>query len=245
VELHSVGLTNKPAIPAMEALAASDRLQEQEMEYEIMPQDEGEQGQSGGTANALLAQLATMLEVSADASASNMLRAIIRKVQELLGKPAETEDAEVASSVRELLGLEADAGKSEVLLAMRLSESTELQSMREAEAVRLAEAQVDRYVEQNKLNPNDKPAMEAAHSLARENPERLDALMANAPPYVMPGRTIPPTSRQRLIMQAERAYRNDAAMQKTCDARAAIGLALREAGMEGLSEDEAREYVRA
>jgi len=242
--LHSIGLTNKPAIPAMEALAASNRLQE--TEYELMPQDEGTEGQGGGTANALLGQLATMLEVPADASAGNMLRGIIEAVKKILGKES-GEDSEVASSVRELLGLEADASKSEVLLAMKMQESTELQSMREGEATRLATEHVHKYMAEGKLNPNDKPVMEAALSLARENPERLDALMANAVPNPPPGKTTAPPryGRHRTITQAVRQYRDDAQMQKSCSEEAAVALALREAGLSPLSEDESRELVTA
>jgi len=244
VELHSVGLTNKPAIAGMDALAASNRLSK-ETETEIMPQQATE-GQGGVTADALLGQLAGLVGLEPKGDILEVLKQIIGKVKTLVGQGSDADSA-VASSVRELLGLEPDASKSEVILAMKMQESTELQSMREAEAIRLAEAHVHKYVEENKLNPNDKPAMEAAHSLSRENPERLDALMANAKPYATPGKTEAPPryGRHRTIANAVRDYNRDPAMQKTCDVRAAIGLALREAGMVPLSDDEAREYVTA
>ena len=170
----------------------------------------------------------------------------------LEGKDADTDadtDAEVASSVRDLLGLKSDAGKHEILLAMRVGDTpgvaAELTAMREADADRIAQGRVDQCVKDNKINPNDEVAMSAALGLAREHPERFDALMASYMPHVAPGRTVGPSrdARSVLILKAAADYRKDETMAAACSAEAAINLALREAGMQALSDDELRQYV--
>jgi len=103
------------------------------------------------------------------------------------------------------------------------------------------------YVAKGVLN-KDTPTGEADYAdflaLAEVNPElckrTLDMRVTLLPPQ---GRTTAPSKRQMVILEAAQDYRGDPQMQKTCSCEAAINLALREAGMQTLSEQEAREYV--
>jgi phage I-like protein len=251
VALHSVGLTNVPAIPAMDRLAAKNTPTEEQ----VMADDKPSDGMNDSERAAfdlqveLLTKIKKVLDMDGDPSPQAVLEAALEKLESLLGegKEDEQENRAIVAAVRERLGLTDDAGKAEIILCMTTRDTgnaaTELAVMREAEADRVAKERVDKYVKGNVINPNDKAQMSAAMSLAKENPERFEALLANAPPYVQPGKTEPPSDRQMLIMRARSDYTHDPQMQKTCSCEAAINLALREAGFESMSDEETRVYV--
>ena len=255
VKLVSVGLVNQPAIGGLQELAASSRStslrKESTMPNEpsTKPSMEDVEKQQQLADQAMmkpLKRIRELLGMSTDNSFADVLEAAADRLANWLEEDGG--DAEIASSVRERLGLAADAGKDEVVLAMSVTDTSsaavELTQMREAEADRLAYERVDKYCEMNVINPNDKTQMNAALSLAKEDPERFEALMSRTPPYVAPGRTKAPTDRQMVAMKASREYRGDDEIQKTCSAEAWINQRLREAGMNTMSADEAREYVR-
>jgi hypothetical protein len=191
VGVHSAALTNKPAIPKMERLAAS---------------------QNANTATTA---------------------------------PAD-ENAAIAASVRERLGLPATANADAVLLAMTVvgaddKAATELAAMRQAESQRTATAMVQGFIGAGKLNPNDKPAVEAATRLAMSDPFTLEAIFKNMIPQCPPGRTNPPTSRQMTIIRAERDYRDNVGHQKATSLVAFIAFALREQSLPALTAAEMSE----
>ncbi len=238
IELHSVALVTKPAIPAQDVLAAKDQTLAQETTVENLLAN-----QEAGPIADLAEQIKTRLGITeGKMTLEAFLQAVLAKINAGAG---ERGDTEVASSVRATLGLASDAGASEVTLAlqMRVNENAELTAMREAEADRQAKELVNKYVKANVLNPNDKPAMEAAMSLARERPDRLRAMLDGATPYVAPGRTTAPTGRQHLIAKAAGNWRNDPSMQRTCNCEAAVNLALRDAGLEKLTDAERAQFV--
>jgi len=173
-----------------------------------------------------------------DGSVGAIIRAILAAIRELKG------GAEVAASVREKLELPADAGRDEVVLAMRLSESRQ----ENAEADREAKAMVDGYIEMGKLNPNDEPATTAAMSLARENPDRLEALMVNGTDLRPPqGRTTPPDGatlrRDQAIRMTVNAFKADPVLQQQTTLDAAVDLALRDNDLPKLAEGELAQFV--
>lgn len=205
-----------------------------------------EQGEAQSEALGLLKKLRELLGIAPDTNDLDTLEAAVAKLDALLG------DKEVASSVRELLSLPADAGKAAVVLAMRTRDasgaSAELVEMRAAEADRVAQEHVDRHVKALKINANDVATMAAALELAKAQPELLDRIMANAA-SVMPeqGKTTAPdhteVSRTRTILSAARTYRDDAGLRKTTSAVAFINLELREHEMAALGESEIREFA--
>ena len=250
VELHSAALTNKPAIPGMSRLAASQRLPKQKELQAMADQPNApEETNEKASPEAVVSAIATllMLEVGGDVTAT--LRAILSKVRALVSDDDDDSEKTVASAVRAKLGLAADASKSEILLAMHVSgadggTAAELNAMRASEADRIARAHVDRFVGEGKINPNDTEAIECAVTLAREHPERLDALFLNAPRVIPPdGRTEPPTSRQQMIIKCQQAFRQDDNLRKTTSCGAYVSMRLADAGLDRLTEDEEHELV--
>lgn len=156
---------------------------------------------------------------------------------------AADENAAIAAGVRTALGLPENANKDAVALALSVratgAANAELATMKQAECERSARAHVERYIVSNQLNPNDKPAMEAAVRLAMSDPATLDAIFKNATPYATPGRTTPPSSRQVLIAKAEREYCENVAHQRATSLKAFTNQALRDKGLAALTEDEA------
>ncbi len=303
VALPSVGLTNQPAIPRMERLAASTR----DNIKETVPMTEG---QAETSVDLLIGAVGAALQVEVTSDVIASLKAILAKVKELAGGDAavvsslagnlqvvnkeekpwvlklreiaaaldvpmasdllstlaeilkavrklsgnedadtegETEDAAVAASVRKTLGLRPDASKDEIVLALTMhgpaaGQLEELVAFRAAEVERVAQAQIDGYLAANKLNPHDKGAMTAAMSLAREHPDRLDAMMANATPYAEPGRTQAPDRRSQVIVNARREFRLDETLQSTTSVQAYTDLVLRDGGFEPMTESERVEF---
>ena len=173
-------------------------------------------------------------------SASQILQAVLEKLE----GDTSTADAEVASSIRDRLGLAPDAGKAEVVLAMRLTAS----SKEAAAAEENARAMVDGYLGEGKLNPRDTEGVAAALSLALENPDRLTALMANAPDLRPPqGKTEPPDGatlrRDQAIRMAINSYRDTPGLAEQTTLDAAVDLVLRDNGLPKLSDGELSRFV--
>jgi hypothetical protein len=122
---------------------------------------------------------------------------------------------------------------------MSLSESTELTSMKQAESERVAVELVERYCQSNVLNKNDRSAYAAALALAREQPDRLHALLANAKPLAPLAMSRPPPNgpRDQIIGSARMEFTNSNA-GKVTTLRAFINQDLRASGLAELSADE-------
>lgn len=247
--IHSVALTTKPATPQMPALAASDvfpPLTEIKPMSELLKKLLQDEENAVATAEQKIGELKKVLEAKGVTlgDGADFVAILNAAIALITGESTDgSEDAEVAASVRESLGLAADAGANEVVLAMRVGgASSELAAMRNKEADRVARARVDHYLDKGVLLSTDKPAMNAALMLARDAPDRSEALMANAVPIVPQGRTTGPDGRDMVIMSAVREYRGDEALQKTTSLAALADLRLRDAGFETMSEDERRDY---
>ena len=153
------------------------------------------------------------------------------------------ENAAIAASVRERLGLPATANRDAVLLAMTVvgaddKAATELAAMKQAESQRTATAMVQLYIGAGKLNPNDKPAVEAATRLAMSDPGILEVIFKNMTVECPPGRTNPPTSRQMTIIRAEREFKGNPAHARSTSLQAFVANSLREGGFSKLTEAE-------
>jgi len=231
VGLHSAALTVKPAIPRMERLAASQTTETKPMA----------DGTMDTKTKSVLDEVAELLKLTVSDDAAAMLAAIRDKLKALIGDGA----LEIASAVRERLGLPATANRDAVIVAMTVQAAdgkaaTELQVMRESERLRTARELIAR-VSRGKINPNDKPAVEAAERLAMSDPATFEALFKNIPPIIEGGRTTPPSSRQMVVMRAQSDFDADPRHGKVTSVAAFVNDALREKGLATMSEDEKRE----
>ncbi len=213
VAVHSAALTNKPAIPGMEALAASER-KEAEMPdpRKQRNQEEGMEGgeqtpdQHIGEIKALLKQKGVTLEEGAGRDA--VLKAVISFLE---GGSSEGEGEgggegeAVASSVRKELGLKEGAGKDDILLAVcslkeRAGSQEAVAKQRDARLDELekivagqrADELMANAVKANKLNPNNKRQMEFARKKAIKDPKDFEEWMACEVAYATSGRTAAP-----------------------------------------------------
>lgn len=252
MQLPSAAITNRPAIPRMERLAASTGDEKESPMPE--PEDNGNQptpDQKVGRIAELLKKKGVDIPEGADRDA--VLDLVIAYLGgESKGKEDSVDDEAVASSVRSVLGLAPDASKDEVILAMSTGDSSgagrRLAVMQEADAQRIASERVAKACKENRINPHDTTAMSAAMSLAREQPERFDAIMAACIPHVAPGRTAPPPrpdQRGSVIVAAAREFHGDDSLQATTSVGAYIDLKLRDEGFTAMSDDEKREHVTA
>ncbi len=159
------------------------------------------------------------------------------------GATVESEDTLIAHTVREVLGLPGNANKDAVLLA--LSMRAELKDIRQRDEDRQCDERVEKFVRANKLNPNDKLAMEACRQLARSQPDVLEAIFCNMMPYVAPGRTTPPTEesmksigRDKAIREAKREIQTYPQLNKLTSLPAYVNQHLRDGGFALLSKEE-------
>lgn len=244
VYLHSAALTNKPAIPSMDVLAAKED-EPQETETKDMPDDPMQGERLLGELKAAL--MDAKIEIPANGSRDDIIRAAIDMIKGR-AKPEpdapKVDEEKVASAVRRKLDLPSDATTDELVLSLELASF----GNRAASADAAAKALVDHYVSANVLNPNNEAEYEAAMSLARENPERFKAVMDRTAPHVPAGRTTPPrqaaTDRDAVILTACREWdeRKDA-LERTTNKRAFVGLRLREKNFERLTDDEAKQHA--
>lgn len=183
VGLHSVGLTNKPAIIGMERVAAKDT------------NDLAAGQRKDATMNELLLIGKDLGLAEADCT--------VEKITNKIGEHKKAADAAggTVRAVCKALGLKEDAApEALVLAATKLKGEADksdalaerLQKLEASQAQERAQKKIDALVAAHKLNPNDKPEYEAAMKLACSDPATLDALYANKKPFVEAGRTAPP-----------------------------------------------------
>jgi len=225
VGLHSAAITNKPALFKVERLAASQNVTAEVSVHPIIHE---------------LAELIGM-PVKSDTTGMDVLTACRDKLKAL----AADDSAAIAQSVRSVLGLSPTAGKNEVIVALTTRDASgaavELSTMRQAERDRLAKACVDKYVQAMVINPNHKEQYAAAVALAQEDPAKLEALLARAKPWLEPGRTNPPTTRQMTIICGIREFKGNPAHARSTSLQAFVANSLREGGFSKLTEAETSE----
>lgn len=214
IEIPSAALTNTPAIPRMEALAAKYSLQSKEAT--TMPEPvEQPTAMTEGDPRMAIARIAEALEIT-DVPDAQLPEAILEAVRKLKGKgekkgeEAEGEGAEgekavaskaVVSKVRVELGLKEDAGADAILLALSTLKDRatlqwdvqkEIAELKAKDAAREADDLIDSAVKANKLNPKFEAQMAYARKLAQSNPEEFNEWMTCQQPYATPGRTTAP-----------------------------------------------------
>ena len=240
VALHSAALTNLPAIPRMEALAASTRAQA----------NVDEPAAVGVPAN-LLQALARKLGFESDVSATEILQRAIEALSKEGDEEGQSEnDTKVAESVRASLGLAKNAGANAVLLAMSLAGDAgaraEVMALKQQAAEREVDERLDALCRDGTLNPNNKEQMGSARRLALKDRAEFELLITGIKPFgAPPGKTTPPPrptagSRGTIIANARREYEKPGQHQRLTTSKAFVDLRLREAGQERLSDDEVR-----
>ncbi len=250
VAIESAALTNKPAIRALERVAASRH--DENIEEQKMADAPNESAVAGerliGELRSVLVDLG--LELDGDGR-DTVLKSAIAKLREFAKDTGESkstdssEDAQVANAVKRKLNLSGDASSAEVLLALSLSGSDSasgLAAMKHSEADRLAKDRVDKYVAKNVINPNDKDQYAAAMSLSRENPDRFESLMQRSTPWMPSGETAPPAAgtvgRQRIIATARTEFNSDNMPGSLTSMENFVNDALREKSLPVLTNDE-------
>lgn len=242
VGLHSVALTNKPAIARLERLVAK--------EMGIMPKtkdktvhQEGEIGMGDPMlALARIAEALGLSDVPNDASA--IAEAVLAEIRKMKSGEGEGEGGEEAAAAKEgiakiakRVGVKADAGVETIVAKIDEIRSTtvkkddyeeikaSLKSLQDRETERLVNAEIDKAVSAGKLNKNDGDSIEYWRTVCAENVEHFRKLMEKAP-RVWAGEGVesggdkakPADQRQKLIQDHAaqwRANRDQHGMEQT------------------------------
>jgi phage I-like protein len=246
-EIHSAALCTKPATPNMPALAASDVSLLFAEENSIMDGlvrkmlEEGEGSvvtaeQKMGELRALLEKLGVKLGDSVDFV--GILNAAMSLLQ---GKEPGGDDKGVSPATASATDVE----KHAAVLAVSLQQSGELAGLKAREAERTANDRIEHYLNMGVLLANSIPQMEAARYLALTDPQRFEAIMSSAAPIVPQGRTVAPSGKSHrrfgIIQEARRRSQDDSFSRKTTSELAFVNLALQDADMQALADEEARD----
>lgn len=262
VALHSAGLTNKPAIRDMPALAAK---QTTEKERRVMAEEPGQA--AGGDPGMLVAEIKALLnlEVENDTDVIAVLRAIRDWAKKNKGGAEGEGEGEgagegtVASKkVLSALGAKAEASESELVVMISALKQgadsvTAMKARLDDVETKLAERAADDlmrpHIKANKINPNAKATFEEHKKLAMTNPKRFEEIMAETSPYAEPGKTEAPDgngkgakSREQIIAHAAREYDEGEGAQITNRVDWING-ALRDAKATALTDDEKTKLV--
>jgi len=260
IGLHSVGLTNRPAIVGMERIAAKDTNQGL--------RDEGTKGQddklaAGQRKDRAMNELLLIGKDLGLAEADCKVETITNKIGELKKRaeiPPETAKAVlVANAARKELGLKPEAGESEIILAVNtLKQAKDGLSAMQGELATIKNKLADREVDdliavhgKGKINPNDLVDVKVCRDVARRDPEEFKKWMAARSVNCPEGRTTPPEggaaggdkSRETIIANSAKKFRDDASLHKLTTCKDFVSLALQDAGQDRLSVDEAKKIA--
>lgn len=194
VELHSIAVTNKPAIPRMEALAAKNSNQESSMNGIDKLRE------------ALKARGAAVEGQGEEELIALAVTKLGETPHRLEAGATQGEEATIAASTRKALGLKEDASAEAVTVALSAKlkgaegETTELVSLRAEvtalkaqQATRDAQQIIDEAIKANKIAATDEAAIKSLMALAAKNFDEFKDVVANVlKPAVDPGRTNPP-----------------------------------------------------
>lgn len=245
VELHSIALTNKPAIARMDRLAASMRCIG--MEIQPMADTPTEAQDDVATAEQKMGELKSLLtskgiELGDNADFVAILNAAISLIngenEAGDGATGDTETAANASGLR--AGLRHAMTRVQQLEAMTANHSVT--------------GMIDTYLRQGKLLENHTSQMDWARRVAFSDPEGFKLIMETAPVIVPQGRTTAPShaargfsndgSRRSVIMSAFSEWQRDGDdLGKMTTSTALINMRLRDAGHTAMNETEAKQYA--
>ncbi len=213
VALHSAGLTNKPAIPGMDRLAASDRVLAAHMADAAMN---------------LVDRLADLLRAKgADLADGANVEDIFRALVELLdGRSAEAAPAQPNTDSVELVALQ-----------------TELAVLKEAARAREVQDVIDFAINSRRVAKEDKSKLDVIRAEAERDPANARKLVNLLPAVTPPqGRLITPspldTNRGRLMVNAAHEYRESPTLRGTTTLRAYVDMKLGDENQPRMSESE-------
>jgi phage I-like protein len=236
VELHSAALTNKPAIPAMDRLAASERIPK--MELTVMADEpEGSKDEAAEmTPEQWVEKIGGLVGVKFDGH--NYQEVFKAAAEALEGKAsAAQQTGAVASSAPILAEL--------VALREEIAEVRNWKASKEIDDVLRVWIDKGCICTEGSFGYQD---MSICRELARNSPRAFARFMGERKRALPPeGRTTPPSEAQskrgRVIRNAVLKYTGEPTLQKTTDRNAWVALALREAGMEKLADGELKPFV--
>jgi hypothetical protein len=219
--LDSAALTHKPAIRGGLPVAASRSHIVEAMDMPTKKQT-NQEGTEGGevTPDQKLGQIAELLKgKGVDLAEGAGIVAVLDAVIALLrGESGGSEEGtseegggEVANAVRQALGLGEDAGKDEILMTLSRQKekaaaqpnATKMQArldeLEKNEATRNAHTLRDRFVQENKINPDNKEIMANALEWAARDAEAFTKYHESLDALLPAGRTtapnVPPASK--------------------------------------------------
>ncbi len=269
VALHSVALTNKPAIPAMERVAASDSRTEKTgtktQDTEVITMAEGIQDNPAPTPSGSDSGAPSYASLGFDDADSDAEK--VKKLLELVGelqaklKKAEGSE-EVASSVRKELGVKEDAKEAEVLLALAnqtkvtadkdgeiVAMRSELEQVKAAQMSRDTNEFIANGVSAGKILAGDDKRVEWWKSFFADDRKRAEETLANSAVIVPQGRTTPPPGgaprkgdRKTIIANALKEFGDNPGIGKWTSRQAHVNCVLAEGhGLAVLTEAESNE----
>jgi len=239
IGLHSAALTNKPAIPRMEALAASERLTQELAVMADQPKDMNlpELGEK-------LRAIADKLGLTAsDVKPVDVLDAVLTRLEK------DADNTDVAASARRALGLGDDASTAEVCVAIgsvaRLRDSASELGQRELDL--FLQPYIERGVLDLKTDHPDDIAL--IRELACSNRDAARRWLDMRAQVVLPpqGVTKPPSpstmKRITVINKARSDFRYDQRHGKLTTCKAFVNDALRQAELATLTDSEVNELA--
>lgn len=258
-EIHSVALTNKPAIPCMEALAASQRFLK--LENRTMPDEtgttEGTADQAVSESEQLLIALGRLIEkygltVEASAGPLAVVEALLAK--DGGGKKEDEGGGEAVASkaVLTALQLKEDATEAELVVAINTlakgKESSAATVARlEAVETELSERKADEllgpHIEAGRINPNDAEDVKVCKALAMSDAAAFKHHMERRQPNPPPGQTTAPGrpasgGRETMMVNAVREFEGDPKLGRLSSKAAFVDGTLREHKLAPLTDDE-------
>jgi hypothetical protein len=232
VELHSMGLTTKPAIGNQERLAASARL---------ITASNGDRKMKTIEEVKTFIREQILTDEWDDGSAPGVLDMLAERMIEFFG--AETAEPEAMSANSDVVALKRHASSLE----------REVLELRQTVADQELDAFLAPFIQKGVLHPDSKFEVLANDyreicDLARLNrslaEKALKDRVANLPPQ---GKTTPPKdagrgdSRGAVILAAKQEFQREPAHERITNARAFISMRLRDKGLEALSNEECTE----
>ncbi len=255
LRLHSAALTNRPAIPRMDALAATDNNKE----------TKAMAGEPAGVdPTRYLARIAEVLGVEDGDDDGALFGAILEAVRKLKGSGSDGggadkgEEEKVAASARTALGLSGDADAEAVTLAINATKTAaggseqlakELAAMKERMVAKERADFMQPYIAKGVIDPNTEDRKEDYAVICRaydRDPKDaqviLDQRVAALPPA---GRVVnpeagfnKPAGRAEIIANAARDFDADESLGKLTNKTALVNLRLQEAGQDVAKEEE-------
>lgn len=214
IRLHSVAITNSPAIQGIPALAAKDSV-----DFGFGPRTgvqamaEMPEGSPPADIGVLIGQILAKLDVSVEeggvADLPSALSKILTAVSQLKGEGEGEEEGEeggdkskaVAASIRAALDLGDKVSADEVVVAINSLKNSdnslsvmkaEFESVKNRLAERDAADLMRPYIAANKINPKDVEDVKVCKELAMKDPTAFKHHMERRQSLVAPGRTDPP-----------------------------------------------------